>query len=325
MKNETLKRIFKYILPTEINNIMTIASYSFNPWKNYLKDIFSHVGNSKVEDEYICDNPLLMVCTLEPLPRRMINIFHNNIAEKIKFDKGIWKFEGLNKGKNRCIVGNNSIPCLELSHIPFPFSYIKNNKRYIRSSNIYYWEIEVEKQPFRGPWYDSCISIGFGKLGTSVLNQVGWSNGTIGYHSDDGYVFFENKKVGNFYEPWTAGDIIGAGMIFNKNEKIDIFFTKNGKMVKLITNINMVKSIYFPILCIDSYYGVKVNFGEREFAFPIDIMINNNESGYVLSSKNNFLNSKFNLNNYKWIPKLNQQYIVVKINDMMDDINIQLA
>lgn len=325
MKNIILQRIFKYILPTEINYIMTILSYSFNPWEKYLKDIFSYVGNARIEDNYICDNPLLMIHSLEPLPRKMINIFHNNIYEKIKFDKDVWKFEGINKSKNRCIVGNCCIPSLELSHVPFSFSYIKNNKRYIRQSNIYYWEIEVEKEPFRSPWYDSCISMGFGKIGTSVLNQVGWGSSTIGYHSDDGHIFYQNEQIDNFSNPWTAGDIIGCGMIYNENNKKDIFFTKNGKMVKLIKDIQLPLSMYYPILCIDSFYGIKVNFGETEFSFPIDSMINNYDMCYVLSSKNHFLESKFDINIYKWIPKTSQQYIIVKINKMMEDINLQLA
>ena len=324
MKNKTLQRIFKYILPTEINNIMSLLSYNFNPWKNYIKDIFSYVGNAKIINNFNCDNPLLMVLTLQPLPNKMLNIFHDNNMEKIIYENGVWKFKGTNIGQNRCIIGNCSLPNTNTSHIPFPFSYLHNNKRNIVSSNIFYWEIELEKEAFRAPWPDSCVSIGFGHLGTNILKQIGWEKNTIGYHSDDGYIFHENTKIDNFKEYWSAGDIIGAGIIYKEDNINDLFFTKNGKIIHILKNINL-SGQYYPMLCLDSFYGAKVNFGEKQFCYPIHELIKNNNNGYIISSKNDFLEKNYDLNYYKWIPSIEKKYFILKLNNIIKKlINVQL-
>jgi Ran-binding protein 9/10 len=75
--------------------------------------------------------------------------------------------------------------------------------------------------------------------------MLGWSEGSWGYHGDDGNVFYgdstnpldrhgddSQSNRGNAVPPWgplyTTGDVIGCGVNF---EKETAFYTKNGELL----------------------------------------------------------------------------------------------
>ena len=138
----------------------------------------------------------------------------------------------------------------------------------------------MDQSQFRNGWDNECVSIGFCNrdLNSSCIGyQVGWLQGTFGYHSDDGGIFTES---GSHYskqleEPWGPGDVVGAGILF-KNKSIKIFFTKNGKFLGFFASKKILKFSQYnltPAISVDSSYPIKVNFGNDEFLFPIENMI----------------------------------------------------
>jgi hypothetical protein len=49
-----------------------------------------------------------------------------------------------------------------------------------------------------------------------------WENNSYGYHGDDGKKFHGNARGDPFSEPFTTGDVIGAGINLAKRE---LFYT----------------------------------------------------------------------------------------------------
>ena len=92
----------------------------------------------------------------------------------------------------------------------------------------------------------------------------GYSKSTIGYHGDDGEIFYE-KGSGNTYGPtYTTNDVIGCGLDLKTRA---VFFTKNGTFLG-IAQAYLPKGNWYPTVALHSENGrIKVNFGEETFAF----------------------------------------------------------
>ena len=219
--------------------------------------------------------------------------------------------------QDRCLVGNCCIPNINTSNIPFPFSYLKNNQRHLVLSNVFYYEITIEELAFRPIWDNWCISIGFGKIGTNVMKQIGWERYSIGYHSDDGKIFYQNKVIKQASK-WKEGDTVGCGIIYGENDKNIIFFTKNGKIINKLLNISLNNTNYYPIIGLDSTFSIKINFSRQSFKFDIEKFIQQNDDGNIVSSNKIFVQNQYRLEKYKWIPKKLNKMIIIKIKKLIE-------
>lgn len=72
------------------------------------------------------------------------------------------------------------------------------------------------------------FSIGFAKTGYCAA-QVGWRDGSIGYHADDGGVFVDHGMPALSLSPWIVGSRAGAGVYL---DDFTVFFTLNGHIVR---------------------------------------------------------------------------------------------
>ncbi|RKL35155.1 hypothetical protein BFJ70_g8013 [Fusarium oxysporum] len=110
---------------------------------------------------------------------------------------------------------------------------------------VYYFEItisnDVENEMRR-------LGIGFCDETTSLGVQLGWTNGSWGYHGDDGNAFGEiNTSRGSPYGPtFGHGDVIGCGVNFDKEIA---FYTKNGEVIgRAFTD---VRGKLYPAISVD--------------------------------------------------------------------------
>ena len=212
-----------------------------------------------------------------PLPLNLIQLDYQKFPNipslkkenEIMVDNNSLYFFGSDQGGNRIVMAD--IPIGEYkkySRIPFVFPIKFNNNHILKLSNIYYYEITVDSNPFRESWDDECISIGFGKRDYPLFGyQVGWLPNSIGIHSDDGNIYHSMTSGINLTSPWGKGDTIGCGLIMSKNY-VYPFFTRNGKFIGFSKKINSKISL-FPIICLDSSYKVSVNMSNQEFKFNI--------------------------------------------------------
>ena len=94
---------------------------------------------------------------------------------------------------------------------------IQGNRPAPRRRRLYYYEVEILEAGERGR-----MGIGFSDKGFKMGKQPGWEPNSYGYHGDDGKKFHANGQGENFGPPYTAGDVIGAGLHIQRQE---IFFT----------------------------------------------------------------------------------------------------
>jgi ankyrin repeat protein len=93
--------------------------------------------------------------------------------------------------------------------------------------DVYYFEITIVNQ---GDDDKRRFAVGFCDETTSLGVQLGWMNGSWGYHGDDGNSFRGiNTGTGSPFGPtFGQGDVIGCGVNFNKQTA---FYTKNGQII----------------------------------------------------------------------------------------------
>eukprot|EP00252_Welwitschia_mirabilis_P004656 TRINITY_DN14955_c0_g1_i1.p1 TRINITY_DN14955_c0_g1~~TRINITY_DN14955_c0_g1_i1.p1 ORF type:complete len:458 (-),score=92.78 TRINITY_DN14955_c0_g1_i1:28-1401(-) len=128
---------------------------------------------------------------------------------------------------------------------------------------IYYFEIYVRNKGEKGN-----VSIGFTDERFKNSRQPGWEMNSYGYHGDDGMLYYGPNKSEPFGPKFSTGDTVGAGINYASQE---IFFTKNGKVVG--TYPKEVKGQLFPTIGLHSLNEkVDVNFGQRAFAFDVELM-----------------------------------------------------
>ncbi|KAL7715887.1 B30.2/SPRY domain-containing protein [Entamoeba marina] len=100
----------------------------------------------------------------------------------------------------------------------------------------------------------------------STDRHVGWDNNSIGYHSDDGYLFegsYNGKKYGKAYGIKNETNVIGCGFIKKLHT---VFFTCNGKKLR---NSKMRFSDGYVALAIAKMNKIEVNYGETPFKFNL--------------------------------------------------------
>ncbi|THV63442.1 hypothetical protein D6D28_10683, partial [Aureobasidium pullulans] len=67
--------------------------------------------------------------------------------------------------------------------------------------------------------------IGLCRKVSETLGMPGWSQGSWGYHGDDGCAFAETGRGRAYAERYSSGDVVGCGIHL---ESGTVFFTKNG-------------------------------------------------------------------------------------------------
>jgi len=232
------------------------------------------------------------------------------------------KYYLIGRKGDRILPGDRYLPHFSMNSIPFTFGYIKNNKYNLINSNIYYFEIDIDNKHHRIKWNNECISIGFSIHNYIMFNKpVGWIHNSIGYHSDDGKIFHENKYGENFSYSYGLGDTVGAGLIYIDINTYQPFFTLNGNILKTLKPIVIIGKI-IPVIGFDSSIAIKVNFSSHEFKFDIEKMINNNNNNKIISSTNYFINNGYKLKLYNYSSDLIKYICRRKINTKKSNIFI---
>ena len=78
------------------------------------------------------------------------------------------------------------------------------------------------------------IGIGVGEAEYPLNRMPGWNRNGVGYHADDGKLFYQNGYGVKFGPTCTAGDRMGCGVDFESEDYsncIYVFFTKNSQNV----------------------------------------------------------------------------------------------
>lgn len=106
------------------------------------------------------------------------------------------------------------------------------------------------------------IGVGVGELNYPLDRMPGWNRNAVGYHADDGRMFYQDG-FGKAYGPLcTEGDRMGCGVDFESEDVsgcVNVFFTKNGKQVGDAVRIK--KPIYglYPLIGLHSQ-GEKIRY-----------------------------------------------------------------
>ncbi|KAL7713421.1 B30.2/SPRY domain-containing protein [Entamoeba marina] len=133
---------------------------------------------------------------------------------------------------------------------------------------ILYYEIEILPSPVTHLDQIDEFIVSFGlieKLSYPENHHIGWDDGSIGYHSDDGYLFHENGGGERFGPTFNSGDVVGVGFI--PRERV-IFFTNNGTIIKN-RFIKVTSDVWYPAIGFSTAYSVQVNFGKKPFTFNL--------------------------------------------------------
>ena len=105
--------------------------------------------------------------------------------------------------------------------------------------------------------------------------HVGWTPDSIGYHSDDGYVFIGNgqgKKYGKAYGSDKNGhNVVGCGIDL---VNMKAFFTFNGKRLKDIDLNNMKMTFLCAVIVVEQFGELTINYGDTPFTFDLLSAIN---------------------------------------------------
>ena len=290
MNFDNLNLVYIFLDFLDLNNCKLVSKYWYNSiyQKNYYS--YKNLIINKIKSFFPLDNSKKFKLNnniltpnyyyfLRRLPAELKECyFLDNDEHIVSIKNNKICFHGSFTGSDRIIFLDYHIPRIYWES-PFIFPVLRNNIYNFYLSNIYYFEIKVDSINFRESWQDECIGIGFcnRKYNLSSLGyQVGWIKGSFGYHSDDGGIFIESENdLAQRKEKWGPGDTIGAGIKYNQNT-FEVFFTKNGKFLGFINKKLIGKNkkyLLTPAISVDSSYGIEVNFGQKEFKFPIENMI----------------------------------------------------
>ena len=158
------------------------------------------------------------------------------------------------------------------------------------SVNVFYYEIKIVNggHTFSDNVKDA-IGIGFSAKNVPLDRMPGWNSKSIGYHGDDGGLFYESgyafKKCGPTF---TTGDVVGCGINQSENS---CFFTKNGDYLGKI--FHELPSQLYPMVGFHSKNGlIETNFGQDCFAFDIENFRKNPRELRFVNFMLSYLNQK---------------------------------
>ena len=176
---------------------------------------------------------------------------------------------------------------------------------YSNLSNVYYYEVTIGDYDI--PKYNrTCISIGYGSKNNNFNNRhVGWDRNSVGIHSDDGKYFFNSFKGKPYRISFDINDTIGAGLMYIERDKYIPFFTRNGKLFPELDPI-ILNGFIVPQIGYEHFTNIKVNFGSSNFKFRLKKLIDKYNN--VISTKNNFIHQKYNINKFEYTIKYQVKY-----------------
>ncbi len=102
---------------------------------------------------------------------------------------------------------------------------------------------------------DTAIGIGVGEYKYPLDKMPGWNSNAIGYHADDGRLFYQNGFGKAFGPLCTTGDKMGCGIDFDCDvgpNFVNVFFTKNGKQIGAPTKVKKPIYGFYPLFGLHS-------------------------------------------------------------------------
>ena len=130
---------------------------------------------------------------------------------------------------------------------------------------IYYFEIKVLNKGYQGD-----IGIGLTSKSSALNRMPGWENNTIGYHGDNGKLYYEVGYGIEFGPKFVDNDVVGCGLNLND---MSVFFTRNGEYLG-VAQCSLPELEWYPTIGLHSKYEmVQVNFGQEPFSFQMDTLI----------------------------------------------------
>jgi hypothetical protein len=274
----------------DLNNLIELFHYRKDYFKIFFKNLIkNYINNKKIINNLSITNFLNYV----PLP----TYFKYNIYE-IKINN---HYEFNENNENTIMQSNICLPHPTISPIPFTFGYIKKNKYKLVNSNIFYYEVKLEESNYN--YNNSLISIGYGSISNLIINyHVGEQNNSVGLHSNTGKVFINKSKNGIklINQKIKNGDILGAGLIYLKNDYYRPFFTLNGKLLYLVREV-ILTGLLTPQISCRKIYGINVNLSQKKFKYNIEQLINSFSN--IISTKNNYILKNYDIKLFKFISR----------------------
>jgi hypothetical protein len=257
--------------------------------QKYLQDLYNY--NMEFNLPVKSSGPLTSIKCFYPLPTRLLLTEAYTGNDKILKNKNEYQFHGASG--NRIVFSDKKLPFVndKLKYpIPFSFPIPSGSDIDIITSNVYYYEVTLVNKQNMTPWTGECVSIGFGHKNTHFHNHVGWSSESVGFHSDDGTIRYnESGQISKVHsDVWKPNDVAGAGIIYVGKNEVKPFFTLNGKLIFMMGKTIHMKYPYFPMVGYDHSHSIEVNFSSKPFVYDIKKLILKN-SDNVISSDNTFI------------------------------------
>lgn len=144
----------------------------------------------------------------------------------------------LNGERNKhFLYSNYVIPHVSNSSIPFTCGIIKKKKFKLINSNIFYFEVTIDKENFRSEnWEESCL-IGFSSAEKNLSQIVFGKIHSFGLNLLENRVEINSEYIylNNFIQ---KGDTVGIGLKYLQKYKYKIFITLNGKYCNFFSTVS---------------------------------------------------------------------------------------
>ena len=138
---------------------------------------------------------------------------------------------------------------------------VKSTRSIPSTCNVYYFEMKILDGKENDP-----IAIGLTTDSFNLKRMPGWDKLTIGYHGDDGKLFYQNQKGYTYGPTYGKGDVVGCGVYLGNNT---VFFTKNGRSYGVATK-HLPDQEWYPTIGLHGENTkVEVNFGGKQFMYPL--------------------------------------------------------
>ena len=125
------------------------------------------------------------------------------------------------------------------------------------SPMLNYFEYEISSRGQK-----CALGVGVGEQSYPMDRMPGWNRNGIGYHADDGRMFYQDGYGKAFGATCTEGDRMGCGVDFDTDcgyGFVNIFFTKNGKQVGDVVRMKRPLHGLYPLVGMHSR-GEKVRY-----------------------------------------------------------------
>ena len=136
---------------------------------------------------------------------------------------------------------------------------VRSSRPIPQTCNIYYFEVAIT-----GGNEDGAVAIGLTGDNYNLKRMPGWDKLSIGYHGDDGKVFYQNQKGATYGPTFEKGDVVGCGVYLGNNT---VFFTKNGHSYGVATT-HLPNQEWYPTVGLRGQ-NVEVNFGSKPFEYDV--------------------------------------------------------